>query len=57
MAKREMFKDFKEARAAAEKLSKDNPGRIYFIMSKDGYYTVITGWDGRDEALKDGWRF
>jgi hypothetical protein len=36
---------------------KENSGRIYFIMGKNNDFDVITGWDGRDEALKSGWVF
>lgn len=56
-AEREVFKEFKVAREAAAKLAREDPKRIYFVMSKGGFHTVVTGWDGRDEALKEGWSF
>lgn len=51
------FNTFKEANEASKQIVKDNPGRMIFIMSKGNKHAVIIGWDGRDEALKNGWRF
>jgi hypothetical protein len=53
----ELYNDFESANEAAKKVVKANPGRIVFIMNKDRKFTVIVGWDGRDQAIKDGWRF
>lgn len=52
-----MYKDFESANTAAKQAVKDNPGRIIFIMSKNRQFTIVVGWDGRDRALQDGWRF
>lgn len=53
----EKFKTWEEADEAAKKAVKENPGRIIFIMRKDRYFSVVIGWDGRDKAIREGWRF
>lgn len=52
-----LFRTFAAADEASKKVVKDNPGRIVFIMNKNGQYAVVVGWDGRDRAIEDGWRF
>lgn len=51
------FKSWEEANAAADVAVKENPGRIVFIMRKGLEFAVVIGWDGRDEAIRKGWRF
>ena len=53
----ETYDNFKSADEAAKKAVKENPGRIIFIMNKSKRFAVVVGWDGRDEAIKNGWRF
>ena len=53
----EVFKDFETANEASKRIVKENPGRIVFIMNRNGNYAVVVGWDGRDIALKDGGKF
>ena len=51
------YNDFESANEAADKAVKENPGRMIFIMNKNGRFAVVVGWDGRDEATRNGWRF
>ena len=51
------YVDFESADEAANEAVKENPGRMIFIMKKNGRFAVVIGWDGRDEAIKNGWRF
>lgn len=48
---------FDEAVIKADKMVNENRHRIYFIMGKNNSFDVFTGWDGRDEALKNGYVF
>lgn len=51
------YDNFESADEAANEAVKENPGRMIFIMKKNGRFAVVVGWDGRDEAIKNGWRF
>lgn len=48
---------FEEAEMKAKKMANENKHRIYFIMGKNNSFDVFIGWDGRDEALKNGYVF
>lgn len=48
---------FQEAKEKAKRMIKENNRQIYFIMDKNNESDVFVGWDGRDEALKNGWKF
>ena len=48
---------FEEANDKAERLIRENPRQIYFIMGKNEQWDVFAGWRGRDNALKDGYSF
>ena len=44
------------ARALKERAEKE-PCRIHFLMGKDNDFEVITGWNGRDRAIAQGFVF
>ena len=48
---------FVEATKKAEEMTRQNRHNIYFIMGKENVFDVFAGWDGRDEALKNGFVF
>lgn len=37
-------------------LCKEQPHKLHFIMGKNDNFDVFSGWDGRDEAVKNGYK-
>lgn len=46
-----------QARKKAKNMAKQNSVRIYFVMGKNNDFEVFVGWGGRDEAIKNGFKF